>query len=62
MYGTSDWCFCTGLASIPRVSYPDVETERGFGLVENDYVDWSEFSAPNELYAELDAMSEDLPF
>lgn len=40
----------------------DFDTTRGFGLVEDDNVDWSEFTAPNELYAELDAMSEDFPF
>ena len=40
----------------------DWETNRGFGLVENDYVDWSDFTAPDELYAELDAMEEDFPF
>lgn len=39
-----------------------IDTARGFGLVENESVDWSEFTAPDELYAELDAMEEDFPF
>lgn len=40
----------------------DFDTARGFGLVESESVDWSEFTAPDELYAELDAMEEDFPF
>lgn len=39
-----------------------IDTARGFGLVESESVDWSEFTAPDELYAELDAMEEDFPF
>lgn len=39
-----------------------IDTARGFGLVENENIDWSDFTAPDELYAELDAMEEDLPF
>lgn len=62
MYGTSDWCFCSGLVAIPKVRYPDAETERGFGLVENDSADWSEFEASPEVYAKLDAMEVDFPF
>lgn len=40
----------------------DVDTTRGFGLIADEAVDWSGFDAPAKLYAELDAMEEDLPF
>lgn len=40
----------------------DVDTTRGFGLIADEAVDWSDFTAPDELYAELDAMEEDFPF
>jgi hypothetical protein len=40
----------------------DFDTTRGFGLIADEAVDWSDFAAPDELYAELDAMEEDFPF
>lgn len=40
----------------------DVDTTRSFGLVESESADWSDFTAPDELYAELDAMEVDFPF
>lgn len=61
----SDWCFSTGLASIPRVTYshPDAEdTLRGFGLIADEAVDWSDFEADDKLYEELDGLEEDFPF
>lgn len=61
----SDWCFCAGLTSIPRVTYshPDTEdTLRGFGLIADEAVDWSDFEAGDKLYEELDGMEEDFPF
>lgn len=39
-----------------------IDTARGFGLTENEDANWSEFAAPDKLYAELDAMEIDLPF
>ena len=39
-----------------------IDTARGFGLTEDEDTNWSDFNAPDELYAELDAMEEDLPF
>lgn len=61
----SDWCFSTGLASIPRVTYPHPDTEdtlRGFGLIADEAVGRSDFEADDKLYEELDGLEEDLPF